>query len=1134
MSKQLSLVGPRWIALVTVALSANLSSTARADWPVARHDAQRTGATDGTSNITKPAVYWRTYLGGTIAPTGMLVLDVDGDGTNEVVFVTGGTVVAKRPDDSVVWRTPPVGIAGLIGASDLDGDNTIELVATSGDHVYVIALASGAFSWVEPDGEMGALGGVRMGDLSGDGLPDLLIEESACGGVNSGNPGFVYGFANGFASPTLHWTLPSRPHCGSRATTLADVDGNGALEVILGSSTGYSMLVGATGGAYASTPALGTYMDRASCLPIDIDQTPGDELFCVMNLNPAPGQGGRKVFVLRYTGAAFDVLWQQPLGDQDGGDLAVDPAGVVDLDSDGALEVLASGMSAAGVWTTHVLDAMTGATLATLPAHRTVGGAAIGASGEQVLLTIADTTLHGSRFMRTGAPAVTPLWTLPDRAVAFQPDWDRVRVTTFASRQLLFDQDADGVLDLLTYKASAGSALACHSVGSGNPVLRGTYTFPPNTDPMATWITPPINRTFDQIVFGSNDGWLSILDRDLKTTLGETPGMRIGGYYSGSGGSLSRAPVAGSLDGNAAQAIVVPDSRQALMRFNAAEASNTVPPLPVWAKPHVRTGTIVPGLDSGEPGIACWGVQEPITSPPSYYVAAIHAGGSSIWEEPVPRTPVHDVVGAEMSLSAVPDLVFQTFDQDTYSHTRALYGATGALLWNAPPVLISWGLQPLAAAPWNGDGFWDVFSVENELRVYSGYNGSILGSNSTFFAYFLPTIYDVDGDGQPEVTLHGGYYPARTFDTDLNTPIWVGTDDDRPYPYGAIAACPLAPVLIEGSSQHPSRLKITQLSGAGAGTYQTFVLASGQKFPTEADAEAAGVLQGRLGNVTVSASLDGDSQPTALLGSTDGWLYALHPCDGQMLFAHAFEAEVGEPVLADTDGDGNDEILVSVADGFLYGLRQETLPAPAWVWDTDPDTGATNADVSYVFTQDKLSAKWAGVPGAVTYEMVVVDAEHQILTSPDWVDVGAATEASITGLPLVNGASYTVGIRAVSAAGRSPDTASNGVTVFLEAADAGVDAADGAAPDAAPETGTDASPEAGPDSASGGTGGAPSADAGGDAAGGSAGGSGAASSSSDDAGGCGCKVVRAPSGAVGFLWGSVLIALGLVRLRRRR
>jgi MYXO-CTERM domain-containing protein len=1137
------------VAALALALSASFS--ARADWPVARHDARRTGASDATSDIVKPAVYWRTYLGGTVSPTGMIATDVDSDGKTEVVFVTGGTLVAKTPADKIVWRTPPVGIVGLVGVDDLDGDGTRDVVCYSVDHAYVVNGKTGAFSWVEPDGEMGSLGGMRMADLSGDGKPDLLIEESACGGVNSGQPGFVYSFGGGFGAATLLWKLPQRAHCGSSATTIADLDGNGALEVVLGHTTGYIVLDGATGAQVGASGAVGTRIDFTSCLPKSVDGLPGEELVCVQNYNQGPGQGGRQVFVVKWTGGALAPLWQKPLGDYDGGDVSVGPEIAADLDGDGKMEVVASGMAAGGTWTGLVLDAVSGAELGKMPGFRVAGTAPVAAATTSLVLTTSGTSLKVWTFDRSQAFPLVGGWTLPDRVVATQPDWARVRRTSVHSAMLLYDQNGDGVFDLLTHKASTGAELACHAAAGGAPKLLATYAFPAATDPIATWVTPPINRAYDQVSIARNDGWLTILDKDLQPTNGSDsgPGMRIGGYYSGPGGSIGRAPLSAALDAGKKQSVIVPDSRGAMLRIDPDGATNTVPPKPVWARTHVSTATVVPGLDSAKPAIAALGVVEPVKTPADHVVTAIRAGsGTSIWSVAVPRRPIYDLVAGPIDADAVPDLVVQWFDTDTYTHTRALAGTDGTALWDAPPVLLSWGMMPMAAADWDADGSLDVLSVLNSLRAYTGKGGAVLASNPAFFAYFMPTLYDVDGDGALEVTLHGGYYPARTLRHDLNTPVWVGTEDDRPYPYGAIAACPSGPVLVEGSSQFPSRLKITQLGGGSAGQAQAFWLASGQKFATEADMKAAKALRGWLGNVSVEKSLGGGATPTALVGSTDGWMYAIDPCSGNVAFVHDFGAEVGEAVFGDSDGDGRDEILVSVADGFLYGLRNEALAAPAWIWDVDPDHGVVNADVDEEYTVSKLTAKWAAVAGADGYEIAVVGPGSNVISNPAWIPVGNVTQFSVQGLALQEETTYWIGVRATSnTKGLGADSTSDGVLVHFAYADAGADgdapgkdAAGGASGQDGSGTDVKADGAAGVDAGKGAEGGAP---ADGLAAGGEAGAGGTAGTGASGApglpavveagsdGGCGCRVAAARSSA-GAL--ALLALLAGVAARRRR
>ena len=157
--------------LATAALVSltSLTGIAHGSWPMARHDPHRTGAAPGTSDLQKPTPYFKTYLGGSLGQGQMLVADLAKTGAMNVVYVTGGRVVVKDVFDKVVWQTPPLGIAALVAVDDLDGDGTLDLVTYTGQGALVLAAPTGAIEWQEPAGDIGALGGLRLADMDGDG-----------------------------------------------------------------------------------------------------------------------------------------------------------------------------------------------------------------------------------------------------------------------------------------------------------------------------------------------------------------------------------------------------------------------------------------------------------------------------------------------------------------------------------------------------------------------------------------------------------------------------------------------------------------------------------------------------------------------------------------------------------------------------------------------------------------------------------------------------------------------------------------------------------------------------------------------------------------------------------------------------
>jgi hypothetical protein len=113
---------PRVWLLVALAITFAFARPARADWPSARHDAQRTAISKSTSNIGKPAVYWKAYVGGSLGGTDLLVADVNLDGSQDIVYVSGGSVVARSGTGQLIWQTPPHDIQSLFAIDDFDGD----------------------------------------------------------------------------------------------------------------------------------------------------------------------------------------------------------------------------------------------------------------------------------------------------------------------------------------------------------------------------------------------------------------------------------------------------------------------------------------------------------------------------------------------------------------------------------------------------------------------------------------------------------------------------------------------------------------------------------------------------------------------------------------------------------------------------------------------------------------------------------------------------------------------------------------------------------------------------------------------------------------------------------------------------
>jgi outer membrane protein assembly factor BamB len=259
------------------------------------------------------SILW-TYSAPDIGPTALCLNDVDGDGRLEVVFSTGtssAVYALNAGDGSLLWRHPiPGGLyASAPAVADVNADGEPEVVVGSMDYnLYILegtdgsvadTFASGGEIWYSP----------TIGDVNADGRKDIVF---------SATDNLMYAVDGGRDS--LHWSCPSggldRPWFA-----LGDVDGDGRPEVVsvLG---GYARaLNGEDGSTEWSFPAL-----VAWSAPVIADVNGDGALEVVF------GDDDCSVCALR--GSDGTLLWSFPI---DG--YASEPA-LGDIDSDGQVEVV--------------------------------------------------------------------------------------------------------------------------------------------------------------------------------------------------------------------------------------------------------------------------------------------------------------------------------------------------------------------------------------------------------------------------------------------------------------------------------------------------------------------------------------------------------------------------------------------------------------------------------------------------------------------------------------------------------------------------------------------------------------------------------------------------------------------------
>lgn len=1005
-----------------IAAAVICTGRARGDWPMGRQNAQRTAEALGVSDIREPEEIWRYYLGGSLGATGLAILDVDRNGVDDYVMVAGGALVAKTVDDTVLWQVGARSLTGIAGLSDLDGDGALEVIVSASASVMVVEARTGAIEWELPSGLMKQFGGIRVGDLDRDGLDDLVVVESGPCAAAPGNwPGAVYSFAGGTVREV--WQLPTVV-CGKGvAMSLFDGDGDGALELLEPTFYTVQMLDGPTGSVLSATSDLGASMPHLQCTPVDVDGTAGDELACIHS-NPY-FYAERSVLLLDYGANGLRQVWRNYLSNNTTGDMRTIEL-AVDL-GDGLLLAVSARDAPDQPWTTFLYDAATGTQRAVLPGEL-VAGSAPRPAGGRYLLTQSPNALRGWRAGNGGAPVLA--WTRPgdeDPVLVVSRDTgQRVALSTRAAT-------LPGAGRVVVVPRSTQNTIRAIDVFDGGTSVAAEVQLPSGVKADSAFVTGGDDVAF---AMSRSDGYLAPYDELLVLQVGvdlmRLP--RTGGHVAtGSFRALGGPPRTADVDGDDRDEVIVVDSRGALIRLDPQDAATHAPPRATWTANNTLFPAVTRG-DDGEPAIAC--IQRDVSMPasPTYALSVLGADGSRRWSVALGGAPLADVIPGDLDGDTVPDLAVQWgLPTDQILHTAVHAGNDGTQLWEQVFDPGS-GRSPAGAAigRWPGQLNDVVIHIGARLVwVLAGATGTVVTpSPDVGLSYSLPTLVEIDGDPGSEMVLTGGGYGVIVLDDDL-TADFVSSDTMRVFPYGSIAHCPDGAIVLASEALlAPPRLLLTTLSSGAAGlpvgTERALWLSAGAAHATQAEAAAAGFL-GQLTSSTVHDDLTGQGRPSTLVGSSDGWLYAIDPCSGTLDFAFYVSSAVGEAVYGDGDGDGKDEILITAGDGYLRALQHHSIDAPAWVADLDPLTDSPD-DVDELPWRETLGASWAEVSGAVSYQVAVVDRDGDHLLTPPWRNV-PGTETSFPELSTAAERTLYVLVRAVGPAGTSIDRSSDGVTV---------------------------------------------------------------------------------------------------------
>ncbi len=236
------------------------------------------GSTDGTAQVLAPnaAAAAVAAFGSTAANVRTAVADVNGDGIDDTILVTGPGVpirvaVVSGVDNATLLVAPfnpytdEFTGGGFVAAGDFDGDGRAEFVLTAdqggGPRVVVYtrdpagsATVRASFLGID---DANFRGGARaaVGDVNGDGRPDLIIAAGFGGGPRVA----VFGGASVLSSPTRlvsdFFAFPGADAQNLRNgafVAAGDVDGDGFADLVFGGGPGGAPRVFILSGALVS------------------------------------------------------------------------------------------------------------------------------------------------------------------------------------------------------------------------------------------------------------------------------------------------------------------------------------------------------------------------------------------------------------------------------------------------------------------------------------------------------------------------------------------------------------------------------------------------------------------------------------------------------------------------------------------------------------------------------------------------------------------------------------------------------------------------------------------------------------------------------------------------------------------
>jgi len=444
---------------------------------------------DGADTGDGDPILWSHDFGGGVYRTWVsspAIAELDGQPGAEVIVAAGSALWAFHADGSTYWTVPTASIFETLTApavANLDLDPEPEIVVNLGN-TFEVREHDGTLAWsttYAPHANPPVLA-----DLNNDGFQDIIL-------TGWDDSVLVYDYNAG--TPQLLWTavLTSSMAGTFGAPAVADIDGDGAPEVLVSHYGALTALNGADGVPLWTTP-----LDPGNPGGVSVADLDGDGAVNILT-------GMRYEFETNRFGMLYalnpdgSVLWSAIAEDSS----SANNAAALDLNGDGAYEVAWNGKEQGFT----IYDGADGAVLFNEPLANS-------ATGTDYPLFV---DVDGDGYAEVVVPTIRGLVVFGQDGVwgEARPLWNQhsYHITNVNDDLSIPEAESDSWVVHNTYRTQWPQAAALpvydvtvtHTVGiEGVSVLTDTFSIPPDVaadpdyrwDYTQTWAQPVVTRTF--------------------------------------------------------------------------------------------------------------------------------------------------------------------------------------------------------------------------------------------------------------------------------------------------------------------------------------------------------------------------------------------------------------------------------------------------------------------------------------------------------------------------------------------------------------------------------------------------------------------------------------------------------------